>query len=160
MRMIIFQHVCHQKSHLFNPCLRLLNKEYLWILMRSIFSSRSITRWLLHEFEKKLPFPFSFQRICKTKKRYYIRHKFITSLWWNSCYSRILLIGEKSRSQSSTFWHIREKQGFHFLMRKSRNSSDRMSPPMKLIGKVNLIILFHLAPSRMLYDKYDYVMIF
>ena len=31
---------------------------------------------------------------------------------------------------------------------------ERMSPQMKLIGLVNLIILFHLAPSRMLYDKY------
>ena len=41
---------------------------------------------------------------------------------------------EKSRSQSSTFWHIPEKHGFHFLMRKFRNSIDRMSPQMKLIG--------------------------
>ena len=41
---------------------------------------------------------------------------------------------EKSRSQSSTFWHNREKHGFHFLIRKLRLSIDRMSPPMKLIG--------------------------
>ena len=31
---------------------------------------------------------------------------------------------EKSRSQSSTFWHIPEKQGFHFLMRKFGISSS------------------------------------
>ena len=41
---------------------------------------------------------------------------------------------EKSRSPSSTFWHIREKHGFHFLMRKLRNSTERMSPQTKLIG--------------------------
>ena len=41
---------------------------------------------------------------------------------------------EKSRSQSSTFWHIREKHGFHFLIRKFRLSIERLSPPMKLIG--------------------------
>ena len=29
---------------------------------------------------------------------------------------------EKSRSQSSTFWHIWEKRGFHFLIRKLRVS--------------------------------------
>ena len=66
-----------------------------------------------------------------------------------SCYYR-----EKSRSQYSTFWHIREKHGFHFLMRKLRISLGRMGPPMKLIGYVNMTILFHLAPSRMLYKKY------
>ena len=41
---------------------------------------------------------------------------------------------EKSRSQSSTFWHIREKLGFHFLMRKLGISLGRLGPPMKLIG--------------------------
>ena len=41
---------------------------------------------------------------------------------------------EKSRSQSSTSWHIREKQGFHFLMGKLGISTDRLGPPMKLIG--------------------------
>ena len=61
---------------------------------------------------------------------------------------------EKSRSLSSTFWHIREKQGFHFLIRKLGNSSGWLVPPMKFIGWVNLIILFHLAPSRSLWDKY------
>ena len=35
---------------------------------------------------------------------------------------------EKSRSKSSTFWHIREKQGFYFLMGQLRLSTDRMSP--------------------------------
>ena len=61
---------------------------------------------------------------------------------------------EKSRSQSSTFWHIWEIHGFHFLMKKFRISINRLGPPMKLIGLVNLIILFHLAPSIILYDKY------
>ena len=37
---------------------------------------------------------------------------------------------EKSRSQSSTFWHIWEKYGFHFLIRKFRIS---LWPPIKLI---------------------------
>ena len=61
---------------------------------------------------------------------------------------------EKSRSQSLSFLHIREKHGFHFLMRKLGTFTEQMWPPMKLIGYVNLIILFHLAPSRMLYGKY------
>ena len=55
---------------------------------------------------------------------------------------------EKSRSQSSTFWHIQEKQGFHFFMRKLGISTDQIGPPMKLIKWVNL------TPSKMLYDKY------
>ena len=66
----------------------------------------------------------------------------------------LLIHREKSRSLSSTFWHIREKQGFHFLMGKLGNSSGWLWPPMKFIGWVNLIILFHLAPSRSLWDKY------
>ena len=45
-----------------------------------------------------------------------------------------LVSREKSLSQSSTFWHIREKQGFHFLMGKLRVSTDRMRPQTKLIG--------------------------
>ena len=40
---------------------------------------------------------------------------------------------EKSRSQSSTFWHIQEKQGCHFLMRKLWVSIERLGLPMKLI---------------------------
>ena len=67
---------------------------------------------------------------------------------------------EKSQSQSSTFWHNRERQGFHFLMRKLGLSTKQISPPMKLIGWVNWMILFYLAPSRMLNDKYFGVMIF
>ena len=39
----------------------------------------------------------------------------------------------KSQSQSSTFWHIQEKQGFHFLMGKLRVLSGWLGPPMKLI---------------------------
>ena len=49
--------------------------------------------------------------------------------WYSS-----LLDREKSRSQSSTFWHIREKQGFYFLMRKLGISTKRMRLPIKLIG--------------------------
>ena len=49
---------------------------------------------------------------------------------------------------------IWEKHGFHFLMRKLGISSGWLWPLMKLIGEVDLIILFHLAPSRMLYNKY------
>ena len=41
---------------------------------------------------------------------------------------------EKSRSQSSTFCHIPEKPGFHFLMRKLSISSSQMWFQMKLIG--------------------------
>ena len=66
----------------------------------------------------------------------------------------ILIYREKRRSQSSTFLHIREKQGFHFLMRKLRISTKRLHSRLKLIVQVNLKILFYLAPSRMLYDKY------
>ena len=40
----------------------------------------------------------------------------------------------KSVSQSLTFWYIREKHGFHFLMRKLWISIGRSRPPMKLIG--------------------------
>ena len=61
---------------------------------------------------------------------------------------------EKSRSQSLTFLHIREKHGFHFLIRKLRVSTERMRHSIKLIGYINLIILFHFAPSRSLQDKY------
>ena len=46
---------------------------------------------------------------------------------------------EKSRSQSSTFWHIWEKHGFHFLMGKFRLSIDRMWPPMKKKKNRNLL---------------------
>ena len=42
---------------------------------------------------------------------------------------------------------------FHFIG-KLWLSIDWMSLQTKLIGQVNLIILFHLAPSRMLYNKY------
>ena len=31
---------------------------------------------------------------------------------------------EKSRCQSSTFWHIPKKLGFHFLMREFKNSIE------------------------------------
>ena len=41
---------------------------------------------------------------------------------------------EKSRSQSSTFWHIREKYGFHFLMGKFKLSTAWLVPQAKLIG--------------------------
>ena len=61
---------------------------------------------------------------------------------------------EKSWSQSSTFWHIQEKHGLYFLIRKLGILSGWLEPQMKLIGWVYMIILFHLAPSRMLYDKY------
>ena len=40
---------------------------------------------------------------------------------------------EKSRSQSSTFWHIQEKHGFHFLIWKLWISIDRLVPRTKLI---------------------------
>ena len=41
---------------------------------------------------------------------------------------------EKSRSQSSTFWHIWEKHGFHFLMRKLSISIKWLVPRTKLTG--------------------------
>ena len=62
---------------------------------------------------------FQFGKNCKTT------HHFVKS---DTIYR------EKSRSQSSTFWHIREKHGFHFLMRKLGISTEQMRPPMKLIG--------------------------
>ena len=45
-----------------------------------------------------------------------------------------ILSREKSWSQSSTFGHIREKHGFHFLTGKLRNSSGWLVPQTKLIG--------------------------
>ena len=41
---------------------------------------------------------------------------------------------EKTRSQSSTFWHIWEKQGFHFLIGKLSISTNRLHPRTRLIG--------------------------
>ena len=40
---------------------------------------------------------------------------------------------EKSRSQSSSFWHIWKKHGFYFLLQKLRLSINRLGISMKLI---------------------------
>ena len=65
---------------------------------------------------------------------------------------------------SQTFWYIPENHVFHFLIREFGNLIERLGSPMKLIGYVNLIILFHLAPSRILCNKYfprnDFLKIF
>ena len=49
-------------------------------------------------------------------------------------------------------------------MRKLGISIDQMSPQMKLVGLVNKIILFHLAPNRMLctkyFSRYDFLKIY
>ena len=49
------------------------------------------------------------------------------------CFRVVPANWEKSRSQSLTFWHIQEKYGFHFLIRKLSISIDQLWPPMKLI---------------------------
>ena len=44
---------------------------------------------------------------------------------WNSMLANFFSRGDffnQEKSQSSTFWHIQEKQGFYFLMRKLGNS--------------------------------------
>ena len=56
------------------------------------------------------------------------------------------LVGEKGQSQSSTFWHIPQKRGFHFHIRKFQNLIERIWPPIKLF--VNSL------SSRILYNKY------
>ena len=49
---------------------------------------------------------------------------------------------------------IPEKHSIQFLFGKFRISIDRLAPPMKLIGYVYWMIFFHLAPRRILFDKY------
>ena len=50
---------------------------------------------------------------------------------------KTFLIGEKSRSQSSIFWHIQEKQGFHFLMNQKVGYLLRLIAPSDEIDRVS-----------------------
>ena len=133
--------------------------EYVFIQWKCVWRER--TRFLSsletrpdssgNSFSKRLGVATHAQRwmvqCCSTKRCNHLqrwRHSFENDGWSGQGKSVELpyflyltqktLIGKKSGSQSSTFLHIREKQGFHFLIGKLRLSTDRMSPPMKLIG--------------------------
>ena len=71
-----------------------------------------------------------------------------------------MYIRGKSLNQSSTFWH---NPFFIFLLGNFRTRSTDWALN-ETDNLVNLIILFHLAPSRMFYDKYfssyDFLKIF
>ena len=56
--------------------------------------------------------------------------------------------GKKGQIQSSFFRHIPEKHGFYFLIPKFPNEQTIFHT--NLMRHVNLVILFHLAPSSML----------
>ena len=113
---------------IFSPKKIIFNYHLLWILWRKIREFFSATKLMFYRFPYwQNSAPGVKNHSLTTLDNNLFRKAKLSAMRWR-IYDR-----EKCWSQSLTFWHIWEKQGFYFLMRKLRIFTNRMWLPMKLI---------------------------